>query len=118
MKLSWYISECLDKDKNIDFNHIEYIEIIKEGVFLQKPRHTKKIKKGDIISIQYLSRDEIEVKINDKITIIDAISLSHGLGRVHWCHIYWHNMDNWNNRVFIYKTTKIERNNKLKKLCI
>lgn len=116
MYLSDYIVNNIYKDKDIDFSHIEYIEITRDDIYIKKKSNYKKfLKIGDVISIQYLNIDEIEVKLNNK-DILTCTSLYQNIGYyINWIHIYWHNGISLNLKWFKYRNDLI-REDKIKTL--
>lgn len=107
----------LSKNKIVDYNHIETVEILVDGVFMRKSRQIRKISKGDIITVQYLKQNVIEVKLNDEI-IDNYDGLAHKYKNITWQHIYWRSDNKWNKKLFYNYIEQIERNNKLKSLLI
>ncbi|MCK9477757.1 MAG: hypothetical protein M0R46_17730 [Candidatus Muirbacterium halophilum] len=116
MRLSDYIVNNIYKDVDIDFSHIEYIEILSDDIYIKKKSNYKKfLKIGDVISIQYLNIDEIEVKLNNK-DILTCTSLYQNIGYyIHWIHIYWRSGISLNLKWYKYRNDLI-RENKIKTL--
>lgn len=118
--ISW-IEKFKDKDKNIDLNHIEYIEILEDYIYIYRAFQLSSyydyeyLKKGDIISIQYLSLEEIEIKLNGLILYISVRGITNDTKTITWHQLYWHN--NIHNLNYFRNITKeVNRENKLKKL--
>lgn len=114
----------LDEDKNIDFNHIEYIEIIDDYIYFLNEYNMmynyigNRLYVGDVISIQYLSAYQIVIKLNDVIIDAEEIGLTKCNFSITWHQLYWHTYTHMINYLKII-TKEIIRDKKLKKLlCI
>lgn len=108
---------------DIDVNHIEYIEILDDNINLSGEVFTTKLKIGDIISIQYLEKEESLVKLNgDEINYYVYGLFNNDLSIIIW-YIYKRIRNNSNldhkyfhDKAFKYITIQEIRDKKLKLL--